>query len=138
MIAGDRNLLNWRDEDENNLLLIAFNNNLSDEVISYLIELIDFRESDEKGITPFFVAIRKGRKKWVDYMIEKGIDVNHTDRESKFTPLMEAVTSNRAEIVRTLLLNGAEIETRDAFGFSAKDFARKMKRIELLELNSEN
>jgi len=134
MVAGDRNLLKWNDEDENNLLITAFNLNLSDEVVDYLIKRIDFETTNSLGISPFSIAIRKGRSNWVEYMINRGIDLNKTERKSNFTPLMEAVTSNRVEIIKTLLDGGADTSLIDSFGFSAVDFARKMKKIEILKL----
>jgi ankyrin repeat protein len=133
-IVGDRNLLNWRDDEGNTLLAIAFDNNIADPVINYLIAQIDFRETNESGISAFDIAIRRGRTQWIEKMVEMGVDVNHTERQSNFTPLMEAVTANRFEIAETLLENGADKKLRDSYGFSAVDFARKMKRAELIDL----
>jgi len=134
MISGDKEYLNWQDEDGNNLLISSFNLNLSDEIIKYLLSKIDFNICNSLGISPFSIAIRKGRKNWIEYMITKGVDVNYTERESGFTPLMESVTSNREEITQLLLENGADSEIKDSFGFSAKDFARRMKKKELIKI----
>lgn len=139
MISGDMNLINWKDEEDNNLLIFAFNLNLSDEIIEYLMKYINFRDSNQLGISPFNEAIRKGRKDWVNFMIKNGVDINFTERDSKFTPLMESVTSNRIDILKILLENGANLHLKDKFGFSATDFARKMNKKELLKIlkNSE-
>ena len=134
MLSGDRNLLNWTDEDGNNLLITSLNLNLSDEVVDFLLQKIDFNETNSLGISPFSIAIRKGRKNFVEYMISKGVDLDGTERESQFTPLMEAVTSNRDEIIKILLKHGSDPLIKDKFGFSALDFARKMYKKEILEI----
>jgi len=136
-IAEDKNFVNWRDDEGNNLLAIALDNNVSDVLISYLIDLVDFRDVNSSGISSFDIAIQRGRIVWVKKMVERGVDVNTTHRESNFTPLMEAVTSSHKEIVKYLIEQGANIEQRDSFGFSAIDFARKMKKDEILELLKE-
>jgi ankyrin repeat protein len=136
-IDGDRNILTVVDDEGNNLLIRAFKLSLSDEVIALLMKYIDFKESNESGVTPFYEAIRKGRVDWVRYMVENGIDVDYTERESGFTPLMEATTSNKKEIVKILLESGATRGVRDSYGLSAYDFARKMKRTELMEMLKE-
>jgi ankyrin repeat protein len=134
LIQGNKHHLKYVDEDGNNLLLKSLELSLSDEVVALLIKHIDFREANESGITPFFEAIRKNREKWVIYMIENGVDVNHTDRDSGFTPLMEAVTSNSEKLTKLLLKNGADLELRDSHGYSAYDFARKMRRVNLVQI----
>ena len=134
ILSGDKNLLNWQDEDGNNLLIVGFNLNLSDEIIGHLIKHIDFNLTNSLGISPFSISIRKGRKNWVEYMIQNGVDLNHTERESGFTPIMESITSNREDILRVLLENGGDIRVKDKFGFSALDFATRMKKRELLKI----
>ena len=77
----------------------------------------------------------------VEYIIEKAIDVNKTNRRSRFTPLMAAASYGRAEIAKLLLEHGADKNIVEEKGFNATDFARKMNKksvLELLEFDENN
>ncbi len=94
----------------------------------------DIYEFDDEGVSVFDMSITYNNIEIVKYIIEKGIDVNSTNRRSKFTPLMAAASYGRAEIVTMLLEHGANKEISDDRGFSAIDFARKMNKKSVLKI----
>jgi|GEM_PF-4976642 len=130
-------LLKKTDDEGNTALSIAFDYRGSDAMINALLKVNNYKQVNNLGISPFEKAVIKGRTEWVKKFIEMGVDVNHTERESNFTALMGAVTAGRTEIVKILLENGAYIHEKDSFGFSPLDFARKMKKEEILKILEE-
>lgn len=94
----------------------------------------DIFDYDEEGVSIFDMAITYGNIEMVNYLIEKGIDVNKTNRRSGFTALMAAACYGRVEITKILLAQGADQEAVDIKGFTAVDFARKMNKKSILKL----
>jgi len=94
----------------------------------------DIFEFDDEGVSIFDMAITYGNVEMVKYIIDKGIDVNKTQRRSRFTPLMCAASYGRTDIVKLLLEHGADKDRVEDKGFSATDFARKMNKISVLEV----
>ena len=94
----------------------------------------DIFDFDDEGVSIFDMAITYDNKEMVLYLIEQAQDVNKTTRKSGFTALMAAACYGRVEIVKILLENGADINTKDAKGFTAVDFARKMNKKSILSL----
>jgi len=126
----------YRNEEKESLLAMAFDMKLSDEIIEYLIEELNLSIEDKNvdGISIFDKAVINGDTTWVKKFVEKGIDPNKSQRVSRFTPLMEAVTYNRLDIVQFLLEQDVDIYATDTSGYTAKDFARKMRKTKVLEL----
>jgi len=94
----------------------------------------DIDDFDDEGVSVFDMAITYDNMEMVEYLIQKGRDVNHTTRRSKLTPLMVASCYGRVEILKTLLANGANQDAVESKGLKAKDFARKMNKKSVLEL----
>ena len=94
----------------------------------------DIYDFDDEGVSIFDMSITYNSIKMVEYIIEKGIDVNLTNRRSRFTPLMAAASYGRVEIITLLLKNGANKDSVDKKGFTAIDFARKMNKKSVLEV----
>lgn len=94
-------------------------------------DILDF---DEEGVTIFDMAVTYDNVDVVKFLISKGMDVNTTQRRSRFTPLMAAVCYGRVEMVEFLIEQGANIEAVDAKGISVTDFARKMNKKTILKL----
>jgi ankyrin repeat protein len=128
--------LDYKNENRENILAIAFDMKLSDEIISFMVnELkIDIRAKNKDGISIFDKAIINGEINWVKKFIQSGIDPNKTERVSKFTPLMEAVTYNQNAIVELLLEHGVNLNATDTSGFTAKDFAKRMRKHKILKI----
>ncbi|KAI5919804.1 ankyrin repeat-containing protein [Camillea tinctor] len=59
----------------------------------------------------------------VNILIDRGARVNFETRVSRVTPLMLAIQSRRQDIVKSLLLAGAEVDVTDALGKSPLSMA---------------
>jgi len=94
----------------------------------------DVFDFDEEGVSIFDMSITYNNIEIVEYIIEQGIDVNLTQRRSRFTPLMAAASYGRTDIAKLLIEQGADQEVRDEKGFSAIDFARKMNKKSVLDI----
>jgi ankyrin repeat protein len=105
------------------------------DTINLLIDAgADIEDFDNEGVSIFDMAISHNHKDMFDYLIEQGIDVDKTTRKSRFTPLMAAASYGRADMLKTLLQNGANKDAVDKHGFKAIDFARKMNKKSILKL----
>ena len=101
----------------------------------------DMFDTDDEGVSVFDMAITYDNLKMVNYLIEKGIDVNKTSRNSGFTALMASACYGRTEIAKVLVKQGVNQNAQDSKGFTASDFARKMNKksvLEVLDYNSED
>ena len=94
----------------------------------------DIYDFDEEGVTIFDMAVTYDNMDMVQYMIEQGMDVNHTNRKSRFTPLMAAACYGRVEIAKLLIKHGADKNAVDSKGISVIDFARKTNKKSILLL----
>lgn len=127
--------INEVNESGESVLACAIREHCDNDLLMLLIENgADIFEFDEEGVSVFDMAISYDNIELVKYIIEEGIDVNNTNRRSKFTPLMAASCYGRVEIAKILLSKGADINSIDVKGFSAVDFARKMNKKSILEL----
>jgi ankyrin repeat protein len=79
--------------------------------------LNNFNESP----APLSVAISKGEIETVKKFIEYGADVN--EKLNGITPLMYAARYNKVEIIKYLLLKGADRNIKDSQGFTALKYA---------------
>lgn len=66
---------------------------------------------------PLVVAISKGEIETVKKFIEYGADVN--EKSNGLTPLMYAARYNKVEIIKYLLVKGADRNIKDSQGFTA-------------------
>jgi len=94
----------------------------------------DIFDFDNEGVSVFDIAITYDNMEMVEYLLAQGVDVNKTTRRSGFTALMAASCYGRVAIAKRLLEEGANQYAKDAKGFSAIDFARKMNKKSILEL----
>lgn len=130
--------VNEHNENEESVLALALKYKCDSDLIDLLIEnSADLYDFDNEGVSIFDYAITYNYVELVRHMIEKGTDINSTQRRSGFTPLMCAVCYGRKEIAALLLERGADRNTVDTKGFSAVDFARKMRKKAMLELLDE-
>lgn len=135
---GDGADVNDHNENEESVLALAIKYRCDSDMIDLLIEHgADLYDFDNEGVSIFDYAITYNYFTLVRHMIEEGIDINITQRRSGFTPLMCAVCYGRKEITALLLERGADRNAVDTKGFSAVDFARKMRKKGMLELLDE-
>lgn len=59
----------------------------------------------------------------IDLLIDRGSKVNFETRLSRVTPLMLAIQARRTDLVKSLLLSGAEVDVADATGRSPLSMA---------------
>ena len=117
------------------VLACALRAGCDEEVLTLLIESgADIFDFDDEGVSIFDMAITYDNLWMVKYLLEKGLDVNKTNRKSGFTALMAAACYGRVEITKYLLEQGANQYIKDSKGFTAIDFARKMNKKSVLKL----
>lgn len=127
--------LNDETESGESVLSTSLRYHCDEELIQLLIDSgADIYDFDDEGVSIFDMAITYGNIYLVNYILNKGIDVNSSKRRSGFTPLMCACCYGRVEIVDILLKQGADKSAKDLKGFNATDFARKMNKKSVLVL----
>ena len=86
-------------------------------------------------ISTFCKLITNGDFEAVNSMIKAGTDVN---KKSKgMTPLMYAARYNKAEIVKLLIANGADLKVRSDKGYTALKYAKISKAHDTYKIISE-
>jgi uncharacterized protein len=91
------------------------------------------------GFTALALASYLGQKESVDYLIEKGADVNALARnETGFTALTGAVTQNHNEIAKVLVKNGAHVDHIYEGGFTPLMHAAHSGNVELVSFLLQN
>jgi uncharacterized protein len=91
------------------------------------------------GFTALALASYLGQKESVDYLIEKGADVNALARnETGFTALTGAVTQNHNEIAKALVKKGAHVNHSYEGGFTPLMHAAHSGNVELVSFLLQN
>lgn len=127
--------INEANESGESVLASSLRHRCDFDLVMLLIEAgADIFDFDEEGVTIFDMAVTYDNIEVVKFLISKGMDVNTTQRRSRFTPLMAAVCYGRVEMVEFLIEQGANIEAVDTKGISVIDFARKMNKKTILKL----
>lgn len=127
--------VNETNESGESVLMYAIRSHCDFKLLSQLMHSgADVFAVDFEGVSVFDMAITYNNIAMLNYIIDKGVDVNQTQRKSGFTPLMCAACYGRNEVVNILLEKGADKNALDAKGLSATDFARKMNKKSILKL----
>lgn len=108
-----------------------------DQVVAELIKAgADVNsKSAEDGTHALALAAQNGHLAVVQLLIEAGADVNEAAIEG-CNPLMKAALFGHEEIAKTLLLADAKIRSRDVYGQTAADYARKAGNQKIVALLS--
>ncbi|SFV56622.1 ankyrin repeat protein, putative [hydrothermal vent metagenome] len=116
------------DPDNMPVLFYAIRKYASIELIEVLLEYgCDIREIDEDGLSAIDIAIKFKREDVVKFCVEKkGMSVNETHRPSGITPIVLSACFNNPSMVELLISYGAELNSKDKNGMSAKDYAKKL------------
>lgn len=123
------------EENGESVICFAMRYHCDSEILDLLIENgADIHHVDDEGVSVFDVAVTYNNLTLIEKLIEDGFDVNRATRRSGFTPLMGAVCYGRVDVIKKLLDMGVNIQSRDAYGLSAIDFARKMHKKSILAL----
>lgn len=103
------------------------------ELVKVLVSPENINLKNESGTTPLHIATQLNQYEIAKYLISKGADVKNIDN-FKDTALIDA-TRNRSDLnlIKLLICNGADINYKDKYSISSKDYAAKSKNEELLD-----
>ncbi len=100
--------VNARSKQGRTPLLIAAASNDSYDVVKFLMDSgADVSARDSMGQTALLLATSANDTATIKLLLEKNLDVNAVNR--RLTPLMYAAMNGNAEIVRTLITRGADV-----------------------------
>jgi len=126
-------------EDDEHIFFFAIKHKVDVDILKLFIENgLDLSYTNKQGIGILDEALNYDDLEFIKYLVEeKGLNPLVTNRKSGFTPIMQVCSYGYLDIVKYLIQKGADIEQRDKFGFNAKDYARKLGQVSVLEyLNS--
>jgi ankyrin repeat protein len=86
------------------------------------------------GWAAIFCAVDAGSLDLVKTLVEKGADINAQTKESKRTPLIEAVIASQPEIARFLIEKGVNVNVKTKEGFTALKVAKAKKLDDIVDL----
>ena len=127
--------INAVNDTQETILACALRYRCDDDIVELLLQKgADLFACNEDGVSILDYAIMYNHIKLVEEILKTDIDINKTKRPSQFTPLMGAVCYGRKEIAVMLLKKGADVTLRDIKGLSALDFAKKTRKVKMIEL----
>ena len=94
--------------------------------------LDDINIQNKYGWTLLHITIRRDRRDMVNYLLEKGADIDKVDGVG-WTPLMEAIMDDKPELVKTLVDAGADKTIANQRGATAPMLAQKFGRTNMYE-----
>lgn len=119
-------------------IIPACRNNDYEKVRTLVESGADVNFDDGEGNTPLIVAAEKGYLPIVEYLVEKGADVNnevvwnYSDGASKHSALYNACTKNMFNTAEYLIKKGADVNFVDMQGFSVLQRSNDLSIITLL------
>ncbi len=129
--GGDANA---RDEEGRPLLLLAIRTNGSREMVELLLAHgADPEWTTEEGVGLLDEAVERNRLDLAELLIERGIDPGETRRKSGMTALMLAASFEHIEMMQLLYERGADLYAVDRMGFTAADFAKRLRKRRALQ-----
>ena len=109
-----------------------------DQVKSEISAGADVNSKDRRtGWTLLHIAIRHQRKEIIQFLLDKGADVNARDNTGK-TPLHLAVEAGQKDLVEQLIAKGAQVNVMDRTGDNALSLANKNNQTEIAEILKKN
>lgn len=95
------------------LLWAVQNRSWPSNVVPLLLEWgANIEARDPHGRTSFWMAVHKGKRRWVSLLLQEGADIE-AQSNSSWTPLWIAVKDKNIAMVQLLLEKGANIEAKD-------------------------
>lgn len=89
------------------------------------------------GDSPLHIAVRLGFKKFVNFLISRGANVNATNTDG-YTPLMLACRTKRIDEMMILVENGADIDLVANNGYRVKNDEFYIKYLQELKKKTDN
>ena len=86
-----------------------------------------------EGATPLWTASTLGHMKFVQLLVERGAEIEHTT-DSRSTPLRGAAFDGHCEVCEFLIERGADIDKPNQVGQSPLTIAAAMKKTECVQL----
>ena len=115
------------------LMWAAFNGHTP--VIAYLLEKgAKLDAKDQHGRTALMYASSGPFSGTVELLLKKGAEVNVQGELEGFTALMTAAAEGQLEVVRLLLVYGADADLKDKDGDTAESFARQKGHSAVVDL----
>lgn len=116
--------LNFRDSNGGNLLHVyAGSPHLTLcllQIIEYLVDAgVPINDFDNRGFTPLLHASDRENLEIINFLIEKGADVNKENNNEGMFPLYLAVSRDSKDIVFLLISNGADVNAKTHVGRTA-------------------
>ena len=108
------------------LTIAAYHKHL--EIVRLLCDYgANYDEKDSRGFTPLMIAAFRGHVQILEYLISQGAYADEKD-EKGVTALIHAIggqsRENKLEMVKKLVMYGADINATDDYGRSALDYAK--------------
>ena len=82
---------------------------------------------NSSGETPLHLAARFGHLPAAKYLVKCGALINEKTKFTRATPLMAAAEMGHENIIRMLMISGAERDAKDAFGKTAPERYREYR-----------
>jgi len=122
-LEKDKNILNTKTVEGNNLLFSAINAADTAGFLYLLTKGLDINSIDEHNFTPLCMAVLnwvglENNTEWIKLLIKKGSNINYIASRGT-TPLMLAVDCNNIDYVKILVDAGAKINIADSSGLTA-------------------
>ena len=115
------------------MMWAAFNGHAP--VVGYLLEKgANLEARDTNGRTGLMYASSGPFSGTVELLLKKGAEVNVQGKLEGFTALMTAAAEGQLEVVRLLLVYGADPDLEDKDGDTAESFARQKGHSVVVEL----
>ncbi len=112
------------------LMYACYCNNI--DIVKYLIERgADINAVTINGGTALFFAVATGNTSLVEYLSDNGVDINYAHKRRHVNAAHYAInkdftTSNRLEMLSTLIKLGINLQATPKIKISAIDYARKV------------
>ncbi|NJO25476.1 MAG: ankyrin repeat domain-containing protein [Bacteroidia bacterium] len=131
------NSINAVDSDGRNLMFHAIRHKKLGLVSNLIERGINFDSPDNLGWYPLHYAVQQSTPDIVKALISANADINATDGHGN-NVLWRAVFESKGsgEIIKLLLLNGANPNIKNNYGISALDLAKSISNYDILQFFS--
>jgi ankyrin repeat protein len=90
-------------------------------------------EAEDRGTTPLMDAAASGHTELIRHLIDLNAELEHMSRDGQ-TAVVLAVGNGREDAAVVLIQAGANVDTKDKLGMSARKYADLYKLSSILEI----